>query len=64
MEELRTCGLCHARHPAEELHPFDSLELCETCFHERTVLCSSCGVYRFSSHFIGCHLPARTGRSP
>ena len=43
MEELRTCGLCHARHPAEELHPFDSLELCETCFHERTVLCSSCG---------------------
>ena len=43
MEELRTCGLCHARHPAEELYPFDSLELCGTCLNERTVLCSSCG---------------------
>ena len=43
MKKQRTCGLCGAPHPLEELHPFDGLELCAHCLDQRTLVCRHCG---------------------
>lgn len=43
MQEERTCGLCGAPHPGEDLHPFDDMELCNCCLEERTLICRHCG---------------------
>ena len=43
MQEERTCSLCGAPHPGEDLHPFDDMELCNCCLEEWTLLCRHCG---------------------
>lgn len=43
MSEQRTCGLCGEPYPAEDLYPFDGLELCPHCLDQRTLTCERCG---------------------
>ena len=43
MSEQRTCGLCGEPYPAQELYPFDGLELCPHCLDQRTLTCERCG---------------------
>ena len=43
MSEQRTCGICGAVYPAEELYPFAGEELCPQCLGDRTVICQHCG---------------------
>ena len=43
VKKQRTCGLCGARHPLEELHLFDGLELCSHSLDERMLVCRHCG---------------------
>ncbi|MBM6926836.1 amidoligase family protein [Pseudoflavonifractor phocaeensis] len=53
MKEQRTCGLCGAPHPLEELHPFDGLELCAHCLDQRTLVCRHCGERIWAQDNVG-----------
>ena len=43
MDERRTCGICGAAYPAEELYHFDGMEFCPQCLADHTLVCQRCG---------------------
>ena len=43
MDERRTCGICGAAYPAEELYHFDGMEFCPQCLADHTLVCRRCG---------------------
>ena len=42
MSQQRTCAICGAACPPEELHEFDGQELCQRCLEEETLHCRHC----------------------
>ena len=43
MKELRTCEICGAALPTEQLYHFDGQDLCAQCLDNNTLFCRHCG---------------------